>query len=113
MASYQTVLVETPEEQAARNARPGEINGDLFDRFSLVHGTAGGIAHRIGLSFPATMALAIAFEFAERRMKRAAPRLFPNPTQDSPTNAFGDVIATAVGYMLSRKINGRSRRRKP
>lgn len=103
------VLTETQQEQAARVARPGEINGDLIDRFTLAHVASGAAAQRYGLSLGTTIAAAIAFEFAERSAKRRFPEMFPNPTQDTAANMIGDVIAAAVGWKLSQMIRKRRR----
>lgn len=84
-------------------APPGEINGDMFDRFSLLHAGFGYICGKAGVGLTGVSLLAIAWEFAERDLKKRHPSIFPHPSQDSPANAVGDVIIAIAAWSLARK----------
>lgn len=84
-------------------ARTGQINGDMFDRFSLLHGAFGFMCGRMGLGLTGTALVAVGWEFVERDLKARYPQYFPHPSQDSPINAIGDVVASVVGWQAAQK----------
>ncbi len=91
---------------AQREALPGEINGDAFDRFTLAHLGWGAALGALGLSFPLTVAIGVAWEFVEDPLKDQFSGLFPNATHDSTENAVVDVLAVMLGWQLHRRVNG-------
>ena len=97
---------------ALRKARRDEINGGLFDRYSLLHAATGAVLARHDVSAPATFLIATAFEFAENPMKKRMPGVFPVGTYDAPANMVGDVISTMVGWGLVTHGRTRIRRRR-
>lgn len=86
---------------AQRTARPGEINYAPFDRYSLAHGLIGVAAAMMGLSFWATLAIAVGWEIAEHVLKNVVPALFSYASQDTLVNSVGDVLSTLVGWSLT------------
>jgi hypothetical protein len=87
-----------------RLARPGEINFPLVDAFSLAHLAVGLGMGALGLGLWPTLAVAVAWEVAEHLLKDCAPAFFVYPTQDTLTNAAGDVVVTLLGWLLTRII---------
>jgi len=88
---------------APLTAGPGEINGAPVDRFTLGHALVGYLYGVAGLSVPLAFALAVAWELAERPLKRAHPEAFPHASQDSVPNALLDVVAVMVGYAVANR----------
>lgn len=85
-----------------RTASRGEVNGDMFDRFSLLHAFSGFAMAALGMSLPATFAAALAWEAAEEPLKEHFPQHFPNATQDRPANVVGDVLSVGAGWFLAK-----------
>jgi hypothetical protein len=81
-------------------AGPGTVNHALFDRFSLVHMSAGIGFGALGLGFFPMLILATGWELAEHVMKDCIPHVFVHPSQDTLVNAFGDVLVTMVGWTI-------------
>jgi hypothetical protein len=78
------------------------VNHALFDLFSLVHMSAGVAFGALGLGFFPMLILAMGWEIAEHVMKDCIPRVFVHPSQDTLTNAAGDVLVTMVGWTMGR-----------
>jgi len=87
---------------AQRLAGPGEINHGFFDPYSLVHGLVGVGAAALGFGLWSTLALAVSWEVAEHLLKNLIPAVFPHATQDTLANSAGDVLATMIGWGLTR-----------
>ncbi len=81
-----------------RVALPGEINYPAFDRFTIGHGAVGVMMGLIRMPWWAALTIAVGWEIVERPMKRNAPALFPNATQDTFQNALVDAAAMMVGW---------------
>jgi hypothetical protein len=94
---------------AERTARPGEINYPPLDRYSLCHGLIGVAAAMMGLSFWATLAIALGWEIVEHFMKNLVPALFSYPSQDTVINSVGDVLSTLIGWSLTTVVRQRQR----
>jgi len=92
---------------AQQTARPGEINYAPLDRYSLAHGLIGVAAAMMGLSFWATMAIAVGWEIAEHVLKDFIPALFSYPSQDTMINSVGDVLSTLIGWSLTMVVRQR------
>lgn len=84
-------------------ASKSDVNQAWFDRFSLVHASYGAFVAKMGGRASTALLTAVAFEFAERELKRRFPDVFPNPSQDSAENMVGDVVVTMVGYFLTKR----------
>lgn len=84
-------------------AAPGTINGDMFDRFSLLHGGFGYLCGKMGVGLTGTAIVAIGWEFVEQDLKERYPHMFPHPSQDSPINAIGDVIVAMIGWQMAQR----------
>lgn len=93
-----------PKTDAARTARATEINGAPIDRFTLAHVAVGAVYGMVGLKFPTVAFMAIGWELIERPLKRSAPGVFPNATQDTAPNAILDAGATMAGWYIGRAI---------
>ena len=94
---------------AVRDARPGEIDGDAFDRYSLMHGGFGALMAVAGMSWLPTLALAVGWEVAERFLKPAFPdlpwhRTGGELTNDRLVNALGDVAITMASWYVVRRF---------
>ena len=85
-----------------RLAGPGEINHGFVDPWTLVHGLVGVVAAGLGFGLWSTLALAISWEVAEHLLKNLIPAMFPHPTQDTLANSAGDILATMVGWGMTR-----------
>jgi hypothetical protein len=83
-------------------AGPGEINHGFLDPYTLVHGLVGVVAAALGFGLWSTLALAISWEVVEHLAKNFLPAIFPHPTQDTLANSAGDVLATMLGWTMSR-----------
>jgi hypothetical protein len=92
---------------AQRTAGPGEINYAPFDRYSLAHGLIGIAAAMMGLSFWATLAIAVGWEIVEHFLKNVVPSLFSYASQDTLINSVGDVLSTLVGWALTTVVRQR------
>jgi len=87
------------------SAPPGEINGDLWDRFTLAHLAVGGALGYLRTPLALAVAAGVGWELIERPLKEVAPELFPHSTQDSLPNAIGDVGAVLAGWFIASKLN--------
>lgn len=85
-------------------AGPGEINHAFVDPWTLVHGLVGVVAAMLGFGLWSTLALAVSWEVAEHLLKNLLPAMFPHPTQDTLMNSAGDVLATMVGWGMTRAV---------
>jgi hypothetical protein len=96
-----------------RTALPGEINHGFVDLWSVVHGLVGVGAVVLGLGFWPTLAIAVSWEFVEHLLKDLIPAMFPHATQDTLTNAVGDVLSTMLGWFIARVYRMRDPERVP
>lgn len=87
-----------------RRARPGQVNGSLLDRFTLVHFAAGVLVGAAGVPWWGVLMLGIGWELVENPAKAVVPELFPNPTFDTATNAIGDLVAFVLGAGVARFV---------
>jgi hypothetical protein len=85
-------------------AADNEVNGAPLDRFTVGHAAVGVAYGAAGLSLLWTIALALAWELAERPMKAARPEWFPHPSDDTAQNAVVDVGAVIVGWLAVRGL---------
>ena len=81
-----------------RTARPDEINGAPFDRFTIGHAAVGVILGLTRVPWWAALGVAIGWELIERPLKRHVPKLFPHATQDTLPNALVDIAAMFTGW---------------
>lgn len=90
--------------KSTTQAKPGELNYALVDRYTAAHGAWGFLlaAGRIPLGY--TIAFAVGWELLERPLKDAFPKLFPYRTQDSFQNAAGDALAMVAGWFVWKKL---------
>ena len=87
-----------------RTAKPGEINYDALDRFTLGHFSVGVILGLARVTPGWAAAVAIGWEFIERPLKDMYPEVFPHSTQDTARNAAVDALAMLAGYGLIRSL---------
>ncbi len=83
-----------------RRAREGEVNAELFDRFTLVHFAAGGVAGAVGLPWWAIVIIGLGWELLEDPLKSLYPEVFPIATFDRKRNSFTDFLAFIGGASL-------------
>ncbi len=86
-----------------RAAAAGEINGDLVDRFTLLHLASGVALGLVGATPSQALAVGAAWEVLERALKESIPEAFPHPSQDSIENATVDTLAVWLGCALARR----------
>ena len=67
-----------------------------------MHGLVGVVAAALGLGLWSTLALAVSWEVAEHLLKNLIPAIFPHPTQDTLANSAGDMLATMIGWAMTR-----------
>lgn len=84
------------------SAKLGEINFSFVDRFTFVHFSIGIIYAFWGLSFSATVVLAIVWEVIENPLKAYIPQIFPHATADTWKNSLEDTLAVCVGWSVIR-----------
>lgn len=87
-----------------RMARPGQINGDAFDRFTFVHFGVGVALGMVGAPWWVALPMAIGWELVENRLKDKFPELFPHATHDTLTNAVMDALAMTTGWAAARIV---------
>lgn len=85
-------------------AKPGEINGDAFDRFTLAHFGAGAVLGLLGAPWWMVIAGALGWELLERPLKRNVPEMFPHSSQDTAQNAIVDAGAVIAGAALVKAL---------
>ena len=93
-------------------AQPGDPNFEPVDRYTLFHlGVGLGMSY-LDIKLPTALAISIGWELLERPLKRYAPHIFPDASQDSPANAVSDAAANMVGWMAGEafKHTERSKR---
>lgn len=83
-----------------RKARPHEINGGPFDRFTLGHAAFGTILGLGRANFTTALALGVGVELLEVVLKDRFPDAFPSASQDTPINQIVDVAAVIAGWGL-------------
>jgi hypothetical protein len=85
-------------------AKPGEINGDAFDRFTLAHLGAGAVLGLLGAPWWMVVVGALGWELLERPLKRRAPGMFPHSSQDTAQNAIVDAGAVLAGAAIVKAM---------
>ena len=88
-------------------AKPGEINGDAVDRFTLAHLAAGAVLGGLRVPLLIVVAVALGWELVERPLKRNYPKAFPHASQDTAQNAIVDAAAVIAGAVFMRKMVGK------
>jgi hypothetical protein len=78
------------------------VNLDPFDRWSLLHLGGWYIAGRAGLKPMPAIALMLAWEAVEDKVKDSLPGLFVHPVHDSRINVITDLAVGILGYHLGR-----------
>ena len=92
----------------ARDARPGELNYDLIDPYTLGHAASGVLMQLGRVPWWAALGLAVIWEFVERPLKDLFPGAFPVGTQDSFKNSVGDVLGLMAGWGLAKVVSSSS-----
>ena len=90
-------------------AKPGSINSDAIDRFTLGHAGVGAVYGLLDVPWPLAVTLAIGWELVERPLKENHPGLFPYSSQDSVENAVFDTIAVLGGYSAAKRYGQENR----
>ena len=85
-----------------RIAKFDEINGGLFDRYSLVHMFFGILAEQRGLSYEKGLICHLLFEASENTIKMYTPELLNNYTFDSFANTMSDNVFFMLGMYISK-----------
>jgi hypothetical protein len=78
-------------------ARGERTNKSTFDTWTIVHGAAGFLARRSGLSWPEAMAAALGVEAIEVALSDTHPEL----ADETRRNQLGDMIVFVAGYYLA------------
>jgi hypothetical protein len=87
------------------------VNQSFVDAMSLVHIGVGIGFGLFRVRLWQTLLIAIAWEVAEHVLKIHWPQMFMFPSQDTLTNATGDVLCAGLGWGLAGLINRSSARR--
>jgi len=85
-------------------AKPGKINYEAFDRFTVAH---FGVGVALGLARAPWWLIivgALGWELLERPLKRKVPKMFPHSTQDTASNAIVDASAVIAGAALVKAV---------
>jgi hypothetical protein len=96
-----------------RIANPGEVDGDMFDRYTFAHFGIGVGLELLRSPWWATLGIALAWEFIENPLKVTFPEVFqprwsPITTTDRIPNAVGDIAAVMSGWALTRYLRRRT-----
>jgi hypothetical protein len=94
-----------------RQALPGEINHDFFDRWTLVHLGAGWGFGLVRMPWWAALGAAIGWELVENPLKRHVFRFMVGSTQDTLANSIMDVVVLMAGWGAARMLPEPVRRR--
>lgn len=89
---------------AEPTAVAGEINGEAFDRYTLLHFGVGLVFGLAGAPAFASSLVAIGWELIERPLKDAFPVAFPVSTQDTAVNSLVDSGAMMLGWGIAEVI---------
>lgn len=79
----------------------------MFDKYTIGHMAFGSVLGLAGVKPLPTIAVATAWELFEQPMKKYVPKLFPDPSFDSPRNIVGDVLGTLAGYAITNILKNR------
>lgn len=79
-------------------ARDGEVNFSLFDRYTVAHYATGIGLGVMRLKWWQALIFAVGWEIVESPLKRAIPKAFPYSSEDTLTNAAGDVLGMMAGW---------------
>lgn len=90
---------------AGSTAGHGQIDGELVDRWSIVHFFVGVVAGCIDTHPIVYTAGSVAWEALERFQ----PGMFPHSTKDSTSNLLGDLLIGALGYGLGNAYRSKIR----
>lgn len=82
-----------------RVALAGEVNGDMFDRYSLGHFAFGVLLALGRVPPPAAVGILLLWETSEDWLKDRLPSGFPYATHDSPAGYVGDILSGLAGYV--------------
>lgn len=99
----------TPKKLGNSKAKDGEVNYDLFDRYTVAHFATGiglGVAR---LKWWQALMFAVGWEIIETPLKRAIPGIFPYSSEDTLKNAAGDAIGMMAGWGAWRLLDRASR----
>ena len=100
-ASYRRGLLGFSAEDTPPAAKPGEVNFDMFDRFSFAHLAVGVVYALLGLGPVVVLVLAVGWEVVENSLKACLPAVFPSSTRDTLRNALGDVLSVSAGWAIA------------
>ena len=89
---------------AVRAAKPGEVNYELVDVYTLAHAGWGFILGKKGIGFAEVAMASIGWEIIERPLKNHLPAIFPKSSQDSLQNSIVDATATIAGWWVAQKL---------
>lgn len=78
------------------------INQAPFDRYTFAHMGFGATFAGIGTPWWGTLAISIAFEMVEDRLKDTYPQAFPFSSHDSRRNTVGDTVALMAAYFYTQ-----------
>jgi len=85
-------------------AEPGKINGDPFDRYTIVHFTFGTILGAVGMPSWSASMISIGWELIESTLKDQFPELFPHASHDTAANALIDAGAMMAGWGAAKLL---------
>lgn len=88
-------------------AIPGQVNFEMFDRWSFAHAGWGAGFQVAGLTPLQALALVVTWEVVEPTLKRSFPAAFPSSSIDSLPNKVGDCLASMAGYVVMEAIRKR------
>lgn len=99
----------TPNGKLGNPSKPGEVNYDFFDRYTVAHFATGIGLGVMRLNWWQAALFAIGWEIIESPLKRAVPRAFPYSSEDTLANAAGDVLGMMAGWGSWQLISRASR----
>lgn len=93
----------------ARKKRRKDLTNQVpVDRFTAAHFGIGGLFGATDMDWRLFLVGSIGWEVLEHAMKKKAPQLFPNPSQDTVENAVCDVMAAGLGFGCMRTARSKT-----
>ena len=78
----------------------GTTNIATFDAWTLVHGAAGLLASRVGLSWPEAMSAALGVEAVEVALSESVPSL----ARESRKNQLSDMVVFVAAFYVANRF---------
>ena len=83
-----------------RQGKQPERIREAINQYTIGHVASGTILGLARVPWWVALLSSVAFELAEKPLKRHIPEIFPDPRQDAVLNSVFDTVAVMVGWGL-------------